>query len=290
MLIPFYQSFDLTNTLESGQAFRWRREDPTRPGEGQWYYGVVFNNVVKIRHEPECIEFFCAPDDETALEPLIRDYLRLSDDLETIHRAIGTDERIKATIGRYRGMRLLRQDPWETLVSFICSANSNIPRIMTNIEDMSSSFGRPLMLNDYARSTFPTSEALAEAGEQKLRGLGLGFRAKYVNAVANTVASGDLDLYALREAEYEEALEVLIALPGVGDKVANCVLLFSLDKLEAFPVDVWIDRAFREWYLDGADLKLTKKAMRPWAQERFGLYAGYANHYLFHGRRLQDKT
>jgi N-glycosylase/DNA lyase len=248
-----------------------------------------------IRRSPEGIEFTCAPDSEATLAPLVRDYLRLDDDLDSIYRAITLDERIGAAIARYRGMRIIRQEPWECLISFICSSNSNIRRISGNVEDMSSAFGRPLMLDNQMRSTFPTPQALAEAGEQKLRQLGLGFRAKYVASAARTVADGKLDLMALREAPYEEALSALLELPGVGDKVANCVLLFSLDKLEAFPVDVWIDRAMREWYLgDGVGAHsrapLRRNAMRPWAQAYFGPYAGYANQYLFQRRRLMNKN
>ena len=284
MLIPFGQTLDLRSTLESGQTFRWRRE-------GDWYYGVVFSNVVKLRHDRDGLEFFCAPDDESTLEPLLRDYLRLQDDLGSIYRSINTDERIGAAIASYRGMRVVRQDPWECLVSFVCSSNSNIPRITTNVEDLSNSFGRPIALGEHVRCTFPTPEALAEAGEQRLRELGLGFRAKYVAPIATIIAKGGLDLFALREAAYADALEALTSLPGVGDKVANCVMLFSLDKQEAFPVDVWIDRCLREWYLDGLveDKKPSRKDMRLWAQEHFGPYAGYANQYLFHDRRLRGR-
>ena len=287
MLIPFSQPLDIVITLESGQAFRWRRE-------GEWLHGVIFNNIVKIRQTQEGVEFFCSPDDEQTLEPLIRDYLRLGDDIDAICREIDVDDRIGGALRLYPGMRILRQEPWECLISFICSANSNIPRISANVEDMASSFGRPISFDGIERSAFPTPERLAEAGEQRLRELRLGFRAKYVAAVARIVADGNLDLFALREAPYQEALDALTALPGVGDKVANCVLLFSLDKLEAFPVDVWIDRALREWYprqmTYGEGKKLTRKAMRPWAQEHFGAYAGYANQYLFQGRRLQGKS
>ena len=290
MLIPFTQPMDLSATLESGQCFRWRREEPSRPGRGQWYRGVVFNNVVKVRHTSKGIEFCCAPDQESTLEPLIRGYLRLGDDLEAIYRSIKIDDRIKASIAHYPGMRLVRQEPWECLISFICSSNSNIPRISANVEDISRSFGRPVRLDDHLSSTFPTPQELAEAGETRLRRLRLGFHAKYVAAAARVIADGDLDLFALREVSYEDALEALTALQGVGDKVANCVLLFSLDKLESFPVDVWVHRALQEWYLGGMDKKLPLKDMRLWAQEHFGQYAGYANQYLFHNRRLQGKA
>ena len=293
MLIPFRNSFDLTSTLESGQAFRWKRMEPPASDLDGWYEGVIFNNIVQLRHVEEGIEFRCGPDEESALAPVVTDYLRLGDDLDDIYRTINVDDRIDHAIDRFRGLRLVRQEPWECLVSFICSSNSNIPRISANVADISKNFGRPIALQDKTMFAFPTPEALAEAGEQRLRDLGLGFRAKYLAPAALAVADGDVELFALREASYAEALETLTALPGVGDKVANCVMLFSMDKLDAFPVDVWVDRVLREWYSDRMNSngrkKLTRKEMRPWAQDYFQPYAGYANQYLFHDRRLQGK-
>ncbi len=292
MLIPFTGPLDLTATLESGQAFRWRRQEPDRSGLEPWFSGVVFGNVVRVRRTPEGIEFHSAPDDESRVAPLLHDYMGLKDDLDAVYSSIGTDDRMRDAIDRYRGMRILRQEPWECLVSFICSANSNIRRISTNVEDLSDAFGAPVSLDGLRRSLFPTPERLAEAGETTLRGLGLGFRAKYVAQVATTVARGDVDLFPLREASYQEALEVLTSLPGVGDKVANCVLLFSLDKPEAIPVDVWVRRAIEEWYAapPGDGGSPTPKEIRPWAQRHFGGYAGYASQYLFHRRRLQGRS
>ena len=290
MLISFAGPLDLTWTLESGQTFRWRREEPDGAStDAPWYHGVVFDNIVRVRRVSDGVEFTSHPDDESALEPLVRSYLRLDDDLEAVYCAIDVDERIGSAIRSYHGMRLARQDPWECLISFICSSTSNIPRISGNVEDMSTHFGHRLVFGDIDRGTFPGPEALSAAGEDALRRLGLGFRAKYVAAVAETVAAGGLDLFALREAPYDEALEALTGLPGVGDKVANCVLLFSLDKLDAFPVDVWIHRALADWYLD-PDRKLNRVAMRRWAQQHFGPYAGYANQYLFHDRRLMGRA
>jgi N-glycosylase/DNA lyase len=186
-------------------------------------------------------------------------------------------------------MRVLRQDPWECLVSFICSSASNIPRITRNIESICDVYGRPVGSGEARRNTFPTPRELSRAGEEPLRALGLGYRAGYIAETAGVIAAGAVDLMALREEPYEDALETLTGLAGVGDKVANCALLFSLDKPEAFPVDVWIDRALREWYLDGQGESIPRPKLRPWAQERFGPYAGYANHYLFHDRRLQGR-
>ena len=286
MLIPFTGPLDLVTTLESGQAFRWRRE-------GEWLTGVVFENIVRARQMQEGVEFTCAPDDEATIAPLFRDYLRLDDDLEAICDRIRVDDRIAEALLRYPGLRVLRQEPWECLVSFICSANNNVPRISVNVEDIAEHFGRPLELGDCRRSAFPTPARLAEVGEDDLRTLGLGFRAKYIAGASRIVAAGDLDLFALREADYDEALAALLELPGVGDKVANCILLMSLDKREAFPVDVWIDRALRDWYPEHVTRPdgrpFTRAAMRPWAQSYFGEYAGYANQYLFQGRRLLAK-
>ena len=293
MLIPYAEPMDIAASLESGQAFRWKRMDTTSPDGDGWYRGVIFNNVVRLRRLDEGIEFFSQPDDEGAMAPLVRDYLRLADDLDSIYASINVDKRIGGAIDRFHGLRLIRQDPWECLVSFICSSNSNIPRISTNVEDMSKALGRAIACGGGEMYAFPSPEALAEAGEDPLRRLGLGFRAKYVAAAARIVADGGIDLFRLREAPYEEALEALTALPGVGDKVANCVMLFSLDKLDAFPVDVWVDRVLREWYADrmsaNGGKRLTRKQMRPWAQGYFDRYAGYANQYLFHDRRLQGK-
>ena len=281
MLITVDEPFDLDATLGSGQAFRWRRD-------GDVYEGVIFDNVVEVRRVPEGVEFSCLPDAEDALAPLLSDYLGLNVDLTKVYDAISVDERVGESIALYRGMRILRQDPWECLVSFVCSSASNIPRISRNVEDMCAAFGRPIP-GPTARRSFPTPEELAEAGRERIFRLGLGYRAAYLAATARAVADGEVDLMALREDSYPHALDALTTLAGVGDKVANCVLLFSLDRLEAFPVDVWIIRVLREWYPDGTASNSPPK-MRAWAQDYFGPYAGYANQYLFHDRRLRGRS
>ena len=282
MFISIDVPLDLGNTLRSGQAFRWRYD-------GGWHKGVVFDNVVKIRQKARGLEFTTHPDDESYLEPLLRDYLGLGVDLDRVYASLSSDQRLRRAIAQYSGMRILRQDPWECLVSFICSSASNIPRITRNIESICASFGRRLGTGGHVRHTFPTPPELADAGPRRLRWLGLGYRAEYLAGTARTIAEGRLDLMTLREASYEDALTELTALAGVGDKVANCVLLFSLDKPEAFPVDVWVQRALQEWYLDGSERRLSKLNMRLWARDRFGPHAGYANQYLFHARRLQGR-
>ncbi len=277
--IPVDGPLNLRATLMSGQAFRWREDGP-------WFVGVVFDNLVKVRPVAGGIEFESAPDDGPSMVPLLRDYLRLDTDMEEVYASISIDERVTEAIQRHHGMRVLRQDPWETLMCFICTSASNIPRITKNVEDLCETFGRPVRLDGNTRYTYPKPEDLAEADEEAIRDIRLGYRAAYLVSTARTVAEGKVDLMALREDSYDGALESLVALDGVGDKVANCVTLFSLDKLQAFPVDTWIIKVLRDWYLKGKRKKLSPKNMRIWAVDHFGPYAGYANHYLFHDRRL----
>ena len=281
-------AMDLASTLESGQSFRWRK---ATSGElGDHYEGVVFGNLVRTLQVDGEVHFMSAPDGPDALEPLFRDYLGLGHDLESAYAFLELDEVVGRAIGDHTGMRILRQEPWECLASFICSANNNIARISQNVEALASAFGQAIPGAGSERRAFPPATAVAEAGEAALRALGLGFRAKYLAAASQAVYEGQIDLYALREAPYDEALEALVTLAGVGDKVANCVLLFSLDKFEAFPVDVWIDRALRDWYFTEEESKtMPRTRMRVWAQERFGRHAGYANQYLFHSRRLEGR-
>ncbi len=278
----------LAETLESGQAFRWRRVARDEPEDH--YEGVIFGNLVRVKQVGDNILFNSAPDPESAIRPLFEDYLGLNHDLESIYAEIRWDKRIGSAIDEYPGMRILRQDPWECLVAFICSANNNIPRISQNVEDISNTFGPDILGADTNRRAFPGPEAIVNAGESALRELRLGFRAKYIAATAERVANAEIDLFALREAPYNEALTTITTLAGVADKVGNCVLMMSMDKLEAFPVDVWIDRALREWYFSESESgSMPRTRMREWAQRRFGRYAGYANQYLFQSRRMQGR-
>lgn len=269
--------FNLPATLESGQAHRWQRE-------GQWYWGVVRGNVIKVRQDPFGLEIYSAPEPPEQLVEMLSSYFRLDDDLTAIYQEINRDPRIAAMIDRYSGLRLLRQEPWECLVAFICSATSNIPRIASNMESIAEAFGEPVTLDGHTRYTFPPAQLVAAAGEQALRDLGLGFRAKYLAHAAIQVAEGVLDLEELRRTPYWDAKARLTELPGIGAKIADCVLVFSLDKLEAFPIDRWVSRAMQEWYLNGKKMSYLETV--EWAHGYFGRYAGYAQQYLFHGGRL----
>ena len=285
------QPIDMEASLLGGQAHRWEREDG-------WYSGVLWGNLVLTRQQGQTVEFSSAPAIPESLLSRFREYLRLDDDLPAIYEVITRDQRVSDQVKLYPGLRVLRQEPWECLVAYICSANSNIETIHLNMERLSNEFGSPLKLANpdgksngtsfVKRHSFPTPADLAEAGEGELRRLKLGFRAPYVHQAAVAVLEGRLDLQHLVRAPYDETKVELMALRGIGDKIADCIALMSLEKLEAFPIDVWVRRALADWYFPGQKTP-TNRTLLPWAQEYFGRYAGYANQYLFHGRRLRDR-
>ena len=274
------QPFDLAASLESGQAHRWRKE-------GDWYCSVVRGNFIKIQATAQGVEFRSAPWPEASVVPLLQSYFRLDDDINEIYAEICQDQRVATMVERYSGLRILRQEPWEALIAFICSANSNLARIHQNMERMAASFGEPLELDGEVRHAFPSPNQLVEAGEMELRQLGLGFRAPYVDKTTRRVVEGQLDLDYLVQAPYDEAKELLMECVGIGPKIADCIAVFALDKLEAFPIDVWVRRALAEWYFAEEEKPPPDRELLVWAHNYFGRYAGYSQQYLFHGRRLE---
>ena len=276
------QPFDLASSLESGQAHRWRLD-------GDWYAGVVRGNFIKMRQTCGGFEFRSQPSAEESLVPMLKDYFRLDDDLPAIYEEIKRDQRVAARVDQYPGLRILRTEPWECLIAFICSANNNISRIHQLMERMAETFGEPIHMDGQVRYTFPGPAELAEGGELELRRLGLGFRAPYVDQAARRVLEGRLNLDELTKAPYLEAKERLMECKGIGPKIADCIAVFSLEKLEAFPIDVWIRRALAEWYFPDQKTP-TDRVLLEWAQDHFGRYGGYSQQYLFHGRRLKKRN
>ena len=281
MILEANGPLDLAHTLESGQAFRWRRD-------GAWHRGIVGPNVYLVREAPGGVEFESAPEPPEQTAEALRSYLRLDDDLAALYRRLRKDSRLREAIDAYGGLRLLRQEPWECLVAFVISVYSNIPRITGNIEDLCRRFGDRIDAFGAEAHAFPGPALLAEVGEAEFREMGLGFRARFLARLAGSVLERRLDLLALRRRSYADARSALLELYGVGDKVADCVLAFSLDQGDAFPVDVWVRRAVQESYFEGG--KLTDRAVRLWAAEHFGRDAAYAQQYLFHRRRLLGKA
>ena len=285
--------FNLEHTLDCGQLFRWQKL-------GNWWYGIVEDRVVKIKQNTEklVVQFF----PEIKNHGFLENYLRLDDDLSCILNTICKDEYMRKAIDRFYGLRLCRQEPWECLISYICATYKSIPAIKKMINNISRCFGKQLTFDGYDFFTFPKPNELAQISAKDLRGCGLGFRAERVLDTAKLVDRGELVLEDLEHMDYPEAKRELLFLPGVGQKVADCVLLFSLEKLEAFPIDVWMKRAtttLYAHYFDSSFIKrladkssITRKeyeTIGSFGREYFGDYAGYAQEYLFHFLRTQQQ-
>ena len=273
---------DIAATLDGGQAFRWWAQD-----HGS-YRGVVGRRIVSVREDDGGVMVTPVDGkDSNGLSHSMLEYLGHDQDLEGFRTRFADDPCLGPALRGYSGLRVLRQDPWECLFSFITSSTSNIPRIKLNVGSAAEHLG--FSLGDDARDvSFPEPEIVAEAGEQFLRDLGFGFRAKYLVPAAEAVASGQLRLTDLREASYTDARAELTALHGVGEKVADCVLAFSLDKPESFIVDRHILRALLKWYKLPDKANLTYAA--EWARDFFGEHSALANQYMFHRERLARRA
>jgi N-glycosylase/DNA lyase len=273
---------DVEATLNGGQAFRWWA------GDDGAYRGVVGRRVVAVAEADGGLVVSPADGgDATGLTHSLSDYLGQDQDLEGFRARFADDPCLGPALRGYSGLRVLRQDPWECLFSFICSSTSNIPRIKLNVGAVAEKLGYSIG-PEAPDVTFPEPEAVVEAGEQFLRDLGLGFRAKYLVPAAAAVASGQLGLSDLREASYTDARIALTELHGVGEKVADCVLAFSLDKPESFIVDRHILRALHKWYDVPEKASLSYAA--DWARDYFGEHAALANQYMFHRERLARRA
>jgi len=284
--------FSLNHTLSCGQTFRWQLR-------GDWWVGVVGKRVLKLRQINGDVIEFEASSPEVDVN-FVRRYLRLDDDLLAIYSMIDRDRYVHAAVKRFYGLRLVRQEPWECLVSYICATFKNIPAIKQIILGLSQRFGSPVTFEGERFYGFPEPNALAEAKLHELRLCKLGYRAEYVRETAGIVTRGKLNLESLRELPYASAKSALMSLPGVGSKVADCVLLFSLDRLEAFPVDVWMKRIMLKYYSghfeSGFVEKLKKRTsisksdyeiIHAFGRRYFGEHVGYAQEYLYHFERCK---
>jgi len=279
--------FNLGFTLDCGQAFRWNKR-------GEWWYGVVREKGFKIRQVSNKLEF------ENVDADFVKDYFGLRDDLPKIFSQITIDKHIKAADKKFNGLRILRQDPWECLISYICATYKNIPAIRQMLFNLSKKFGNKKAFNSYEFHTFPTPARLAKASIKELAECGVGYRAKYISETAKTIYGNDFKLEGLKKIGYEKARRELLTFPGVGLKVADCVLLFSLEKLEAFPVDTWLRRIIIKYYASHFPREFIKKILSRkslanseykrlnlFGRRYFGRYAGYAQEYLYHFERTQ---
>ena len=286
--------FSLDYTLESGQVFRWERK-------GEWWCGVVSGGALKLRSEADSIR--CVSSSEVLGSSFVRRYFRLDEPFEDVLGSIAKDNVMREAVQRFYGLRLIQQERWECLASFLLATNANIPRIKKMVASVCEAYGDTFEFDGSQMKTFPRPEILAEAELSGLVACGLGYRAPFLKRVAGAVASGKIDFTRLADMEYEEARTELLrellgekVLLGVGPKVADCALLYSFGMDEAFPIDVWISRELMKSYpkliprrtmaklrseaktkLNSADYNGISKAARAY----FGSYSGYAQLYLY---------
>lgn len=276
------KSFELKHVFECGQCFRWNIEE-----DGS-YTGVVGQNVINVAKKQDNIIIKGIFNDD--IEEICNRYFDLDTNYEEIKDTLSKiDKNMELSIQYGYGIRILHQDVWETLISFIISANNNIPRIKGIIERLSKKYGKEIKWGDKSYYTFPTPEELSKASIKDLRLLGLGFRDTRVYETTKMVKENEINLKKLEQVkDIDKLREELLKFPGVGPKVADCIMLFSMKKYEVFPIDVWVKRVMTELYCNNQqDLKtnLSNKKILEYAENKFGKLAGLAQQYLFYWRR-----
>lgn len=282
--------FDLQSTLESGQSYLWWRADGNdfagTYGDGGWYVTTAREDgtpvALRVRQQDDVLEWESTVD----VTPVLTRRLRLDDDLAAIRESAPEDDVVTRAYDTYWGMRLVREPAFPTLISFICSTQMRVARIHGMQQALREQFGTVVELDGEEYRTFPTAAKLAATDEATLRNLSLGYRAPYVQETAAMVAEGQHP-DAVRGDTYEEARESLTEFVGVGQKVADCVLLFALDYTEAVPLDTWIRKTIAAYYpkCECNSYRQTSRAIR----ERLGgNYAGYTQTYLFHYLRHKE--
>jgi N-glycosylase/DNA lyase len=274
-------SFDPVASINSGQVFLWEKHSNS-------WYGIHGDRVIKFTQSDGYVEFCSFPEDKSCDQKIFR----LDDDIKKIFEEISHDPLVCRLTKAYPGLRLIRQDPHQCLFSFVCATNTNIPMIRRMLYNMARKFGRLTKVDGMGFFTFPSAADINRATVDELRGCGLGYRTKAIKAVADAITGGRLDFDSLKKASYYESRKELLQVYGIGNKIADCALLFSLEKLDAFPIDVWIARALASHYSWLHKSKFSDKIaphqyeqLSEIARKYFGKYAGYAQQYLYYYMR-----
>lgn len=277
LILKNNQPFSLDLTLSCGQVFRWERET-----DG-WWKGIVGDRAIRIRQDGAKLTWEGAP------RTFIEHYFSLDHLLPAITASFDRDPFIHTAIDRCQGLRLIRQPPWECLISYICATNSNIPMIRRRIRHIAERFGAPLPSPGPAGYAFPTATSLAGNCLTALSACKMGYRGPYVQKTACSIGDENEWEKSIRALPVAEARKFVMQFQGVGPKAADCILLFAFQKYETFPVDVWIRRIMREHYipsLPGNGSLTTREydLIRRFGRKHFGMYCGYAQEYLYAAR------
>ena len=275
------KSFELKDIFDCGQCFRWNKESD------ESYTGVFKQNVINVKKQGQDVYFkgICSGD----IKNVVTYYFDLERDYENIKKTLSkVDINMKTSIEYGKGIRILNQDLWETIISFIISANNNIPRIKGIIEKLSKTYGNEIIWNNNKYYTFPSVDQLKDVTTKQYRKLGLGFRDIRLYETTQMILNKEIDLeYLKEEKDTLKVREELLKLSGVGPKVADCILLFSeLKRFDVFPIDVWVRRVMNDLYIkEENEEKVRKKKIENLAKEKFGNLSGIAQQYLFYWRR-----
>ena len=261
---------NVENSINSGQVFLWRKND-------KYWYGVNGQDILKISNSGTIKSY----------QNTKTDFFRKKDDIEKIIKSISKDNITKKAVKQYLGLRILEQDPFQCLISFIVSSNSNIQKIKYSLENISNKFGNKIKFDNQEFFLFPKPSKLAKASISEIKSCGVGYRAKFIKEAANMTLLKKINFESMKKNSYQEAKEKICQIPGVGNKVADCVLLFSLNKLEAFPLDRWMIRILEKYYSKQFQLEtktITEKQYEILHEKivnYFGPFAGYSQQFLF---------
>jgi len=263
-------AINVENSINSGQVFLWKKN-------GDYWDGVNGQDVLRVNNSGVIKSY----------QNLKIDFFRKNDSLDDIIKSISKDKTVRNAVKKYLGLRILKQDPFQCLISFIISSNSNIQKIKTSLENISKKFGTKIEFENQEFFLFPKPRKLGKASINEIRSCGVGYRAKFIKDAANMIFSKEIDFESLKKSKYFETKKSICSIPGVGNKVADCVMLFSLNKLEAFPLDRWMIRILEKYYLNEFHLEtktITEKQydiLHEKIVNHFGPYAGYAQQFLF---------
>jgi len=279
--------FNLEQTLNSGQVFHWEKA-------GRGFVGTIGDRALCLEQCGESLKVRFGgtpkPARETrALPGIVTRYFALDHPLGTICDSFPKDPVMNAARDFCHGLRIIRQPQWECLATFICSSMKQVAHIRQISLALRERFGGQQRIDDHLVYAFPSARRLAQASEKELVECKLGYRAKNLRATARLVSSGQADLDAWSVLSDAELRKQLCALPGVGPKIANCVMLFAYERLRAFPIDVWIERVLRQHYFSRRR-KMTARRLHEFCESYFGEHGGYAQQYLFHHARMNGRT
>ena len=270
-------SIDIDNSINSGQVFLWEKQ-------GSDWYGVNGQDILKINKNGVI----------KSIRNSKTEFFRKNDNMQEIIKSISKDKTVKKAVKEYEGLRIFEQDPFQCLISFIISSNSNIQKIKNSLEKITKKFGKKVKIQNKEFFLFPKPEKIANASINEIKACGVGYRAPFIKEAAKMVILKQINFEYLKKCDYYEAKKNICLVPGIGNKVADCIMLFSLNKLNAFPLDTWMIKILEKYY--SKEFKIKTKTITQKQYELlhekivnyFGPYCGYSQQFLFKMEREKN--